>query len=80
VSIAIGAGFFRGAVTGNSWVFCADLALGLAADTDFRTGCTTFGFSAGFASALVLAAGFALFFPDDGFLETAIGAGSLPWG
>lgn len=80
MTLAIGAGFLTGLVFVNSSVFCADLAPGLTAGTDFRTGCVTFGFSTGLATALDLAAGLALFFPDDGFLETAIVAGSLPWG
>jgi hypothetical protein len=32
------------------------------------------------ATVLAFGADLALFFPDDGFLETAIGAGSLPGG
>jgi hypothetical protein len=51
----------------------------LAADTHFRRGCVTIGLSAGFPAALFLAVGLALFFPEDGLLETAISAGSLPW-
>ena len=88
----VGSGFLTVGVFSNSLVFFAgfdgtggagcllDLGAGLAADTDSLAGVATFVFNAGFASALVLAAGLALFFPEDGFLETAIGAGSLSGG
>ena len=88
----VGSAFLTVGVFSNSLVFFAgfdctggagfllDLGAGLAADTDSLAGVATFVFKAGFASALVLAAGLALFFPEDGFLVTAIGAGSLSGG
>lgn len=71
-----GAAFLTVACLGTSGTFEVGFGAALGTGMAFCLGAATFVFDVGIAAALVLAACFALFFPDDGFLETAIGAGS----